>query len=423
MNMGDMVARIVIIAALTAAGLGMPLGAEEPVPPAGDEPRLRIAPERWDLGTCEPGAFQQVFEVTNVGGGQLVVDEVRVSNPVRMAASAAPLGTEKGKRYQLTIALNTEKLDSPFAGFAILHSNDKSRPNVKVEVTASPAAPSGRSIVLFHAEKGPDLEGIREAVSKLPPGTAHELLDAGDLANLDRLRQLERAHEVSQGGGYELFYGDEVLLTLDAREVVEALQRIAAGQPITARKVWVHDHGEPPAQDSSTRGELLPPPLAVDLLVDMNCERCATELREGLKALAQYAGRLAITPRSLTHPDIQRVVTERVPAEHRPPIVHCIALVGGGAYVAGDVGQVLASLPSFVQPDSSTELSVGKGDASEAPAPAGASPLGEAPSAHELGDWETWVVVIPVFVLLINCLLILKVSRLVSRIGTQSAPK
>lgn len=277
------------------------------------------------------------------------MDEVRVSNPACMAASVAPLGTEKGKRYQLTVALNTEKLDAAFSGFAILHSNDKSRPNVKVEVTASPDVRDRETILLFHADRGPDVERVREAIAKLPTGMRCDLLDAGDVANLDRLRVLERSHGVTQGGGYELFYGEEAFVSLDAREVVEALGRIAAGQPVSSRQVWVHDHGEAPAQDAAAWGSLLPPPIAVDLLVDANCERCAQELREGVKELEAYAGKLVVTPRNLSHPDVQRLVSERIPPEHRPPHVHCIALTDGGAYAVGDVGQVLDSLPSLVR--------------------------------------------------------------------------
>ena len=311
-----------------------------------DTPKLQVQPARWDLGKVDAGRYQQVFEVTNAGGGALTIDELRVSSPQRMNATIAPLGTEVGKRFQLTVVVSTDGLDAPFAGYVVVHSNDKDHPDVKIDVTAERAAPSG-GLLVFYTEEGTAIAKLRERVAALPKVVPGEVLFAGDLANLSRLRALEKDHGVTQGGAFEMFRGAEACVAPDATAAMAAIERVAQGKALSGREAVPHEHGTaPPAP--ATVATLLPPPLVVDLFIDASCEACSKALQQGAEALVKaWPGRVGLRPHDLSQPDAVKGLRDAIPAKDLPPATHAIAVVGG-TYLAGEVKEIFAALPRVI---------------------------------------------------------------------------
>ncbi|GEM_PF-5540694 len=398
---------------------------------ASASPRMQVSPERWELGHVEPGRYQQVFEVTNSGGGTLVIDEVRVSNPQRMSASVVPLGTEPGRRYQVTLVVDTGGLDSRFEGYIVVHANDEARPDVRIDVVGEPAA-TASGLLLFYSEEGPAIAALRAHAATLPKGQTVEFLYVGELANVARLRSLEKERGVTRGGAFELFRGREWLVTADPGDVRRALDRLVAGKSLTGRDPVPHDHGQTPSAPALVE-PLAPPPIVVEFFYDPACEACATAFHAGVEGLARdYSGRIGIRPRDLSLPESTQALAQVMTAEALTPARQAVAVVGG-TYVAGDMEAVFAALPRVVEealaassPPAATRSLSFTNELKIAPSLDAPRKDGEAETdgpAQELGDWATWVVVIPVFVLLLNCLLMLKVSKLVSRTGTPAPPK
>lgn len=381
-------------------------------PPRDGPPGIEVQPAAWDLGSVAPGQYQQVFEIANKGGAPLVIDQVRVSHPLRMSAVVSPLGTETGRRFQLTVLVVLDGTEPAFDGYAIVHSNDKERPHVKIPVSAKMQASTG-ALVFFFSEEGAGVKRLRERIALLK--VQAEVLDAGDLANLDRLRKLEAEHGVAQTAAYELFMGRECLIVSDPEEVLKAIERVASGGGLQGRRIHPHQHtAETPAGKASI-STLVPPPVSVDLYIDPGCAACVEAGRRAADMLKnRYAGRVAISARDITHPDSVRLFRDRLAEKECPPGTHSVALVAGATWVTGEIPAIMEALPPIVDKElaSLSAMTAGgppKGGTDKAaPAPKPAS------QATESGA-ILWVVVA------LTALTLVRVSLLRNR-GQEGAP-
>lgn len=341
--------------------------------PATGPTRIDVRPASWDLGTVSPGQYQQVFEIVNLGGEPLLIDQVRVSHPLRMSASVSPLGTEPGRRFQLTVVVTLDGTEPAFAGYAIVHSNDKARPHVKIDIVAKLPASSG-TLLIFYSEEGPGIKKIRERLAALK--LEAEVISCGDLANLDRLRQLEKDHGVVQTAAYELFLGRECLLASDPEDVLKAIERVASGGALQGRKVHPHQHDPEKKAEAATIATLLPPPVSVDLFLDPGCASCVEAGRRfALELNAKYAGRVAFSARDITHPDTVKLFQDRLAPKDFPAGTHAVALVAGATWVSGEIPAILQALPPIVDRELAAVPGAGSG------ARAGVTPPAEPPAA------------------------------------------
>lgn len=382
--------------------------------------RIAISPANWDLGTVSPGQYQQVFEIANQGGEPLLVDQVRVSHPLCMSASVSPLGTETGRRFQLTIVVVLDGTAPAFAGFAIVHSNDTERPHVKIEVSAKLPA-SSASLVLFYSEDGPGIKKVRERIAVLK--VQAEVLSSGDLAILDRLRKLEKEHGVTQTAAYELFMGRESLIASDPEEVLKGIERVAAGGTLQGRKVHPHQHSPEKPAGRATSSALVPPPVTVDLFLDPGCAACVEAGRRDAEALnKRYAGRVAISARDITHPDTVRLFQDRLAPKDFPSGTHAVALVANVTWVTGEIPAIFEAIPAIVDKELASLAALANRDRNgDAPisSPPAAGPKPTVNSSPDGGGGAVlqWILVV------LTSLILVRVSLPRNRGGEVSAPK
>lgn len=403
--------RAIVLSLLALSFLGSASLAQDPVPSG--PPRIEVRPAAWDLGSVSSGQYQQVFEIVNQGGEALLIDQVRVSHPLLMSASVAPLGTEAGRRFQLTVVVVLDGTEPAFAGYAIVHSNDKERPHVKIAVSAKLAASSG-ALVLFFSEEGPGIKKVRERIAALK--LQAEVLSAGDLATLDRLRRLEQEHGVTQTAAYELFMGRECLVSSDPDDVMKGLERVAAGGTLQGRKVHPHQHDPEKPGGRASISALVPPPVTVDLFLDPGCAACVDAGRRAAEALnTKYAGRVAISARDITHPDSVKLFQDRLSPKEFPAGTHSVALVAGASWVTGDIPAIFDALPGVVDKELASLAAIAagaKGPTSSPPA-SGSKSTSNPASDGGGGSAVQWVLVALV------ALTLLRVSLLRNR-GTEA---
>ncbi|MEK7867417.1 MAG: hypothetical protein AAB434_12110 [Planctomycetota bacterium] len=407
-----------VLAIVALSFLGSALLAQEPSPSGPS--RMEIRPASWDLGTVSPGQYQQVFEIVNQGGEALTIEQVRVSHPLRMSASVVPLGTEPGRRFQLTVVVVLDGTEPSFSGFAIVHSNDKERPHVKIEVGAKLPASSG-NLVVFHSEEGPGIKKIRERIAALK--LQAEVVSSGDLSILDRLRKLEKEHGVAQTAAYELFMGRESLIASDPEEVLKGIERVAAGGTLQGRKVHPHQHDPQKPGGPARTSPLVPPPVTVDLFLDPGCAACVEAGRRGAEALnKQYEGRISISARDVTHPDSVKLFQDRLAGKDCPPGTHAVVLVAGVTWVIGEIPAIFEALPGIVDKELAglSRIASGeRGGSAPGASTAGAAPK-SGPSAVPSGGGTSavqWILVV------LTSLILVRVCTQWNRGAEVSAPK
>ncbi len=100
-------------------------------------PTIQVEPSKIDLGVVQEGnVFERFVEVTNVGDGTLVIEDVKTSCGCTAAAVDGVVELSAGVMQKVRVTFDTKNMDGTVKKNVKIHTNDPAMPEYIVEVHA-----------------------------------------------------------------------------------------------------------------------------------------------------------------------------------------------------------------------------------------------------------------------------------------------
>jgi len=106
--------------------------------PAQAAPRALIEPREIALGEIQEGnKFERYLELTNVGDGVLVLEDVKTSCGCTAAATEGVVELKKGETQKIRVTFNSQNMEGAIHKKVTVTTNDPERPNTDIPLTAN----------------------------------------------------------------------------------------------------------------------------------------------------------------------------------------------------------------------------------------------------------------------------------------------
>ena len=105
---------------------------------AAAEPRLHVEPQEIDLGVIQEGnSFERFLEISNVGDGVLVLEDVKTSCGCTAVAVDGVVELTAGQSQKVRVTFNSKNMDGDITKKVTITTNDPVTPRVDVNLKAN----------------------------------------------------------------------------------------------------------------------------------------------------------------------------------------------------------------------------------------------------------------------------------------------
>ncbi len=101
-------------------------------------PRVKIEPAEIDLGTVEEGKqFDRFIELTNVGDGMLILEDVKTTCGCTAANVESVVELAAGESQSIKITFNSKRMEGAISKRITVHTNDEESPQTSIMLKAN----------------------------------------------------------------------------------------------------------------------------------------------------------------------------------------------------------------------------------------------------------------------------------------------